>query len=103
MTGYCEVPVHDNVNLNNPGELAWVVEDIIEDEPEEYVRGVFHTREEAEQFGEEYVEEVRQEGLRKTGTEWFAEVLVSEIRVEYAAEELDAEEEAKEKERKRWI
>lgn len=48
-----EVPVHGDVNLRNPGKLAWVVEDsIIVDH-----RAVFHTKEEAFECGEDWEKE----------------------------------------------
>jgi len=45
--------VHGDVNLRNPGKLAWVVEDsIIVDH-----RAVFHTKEEAFECGEDWEKE----------------------------------------------
>lgn len=86
---YEEAPVHENVNLQNPGEEAWLVHSWNE---MDFFRGIFHTQEEAELAAEHWEEEVIQKGKEK-GEEWDIETCVVKVRVEHSVEELFAEKE----------
>lgn len=86
--GYTTALVHENVNLKNPGELAWMFVDY---QHKEYTRIVFHTEEEAnlykEKFDKEESEKLEiEEDHQFEPTSW-----LEQVRVEYSMDELDME------------
>lgn len=90
---YAEVKVHDNVNLENPGELAWVAN------ATGCIYGVlcvFHTEREAKLCAESWGRMMRHENL-SSDEDMPADPAVYSVRVEYSIDEIDAEEEGDKK------